>query len=169
MLGFRGELDGDFGNQAEQAFRAIDECQQIVTRRVQCPGTKLKYFAVQCDHSHLHHIMYREAIFQAVNATCILRDISANGAHDLARWIGRIEQSVRSRGSRHRRICHARLHPRCARRRIDVQYFIHARQHRENAVFKRDRAARYTGTGTARHQWHAARVTYLDDRGDLRL
>ena len=88
-----------------------------------------------------HQIMGCEAIFQAMNAAGIFRHIAADGAGDLARWIGRVIETLCLHGPRHRGIGDARLHHNAAIVIIDFQDPVHAREAEQNAIGQRQRAA----------------------------
>ena len=77
--------------------------------------------------------------------------VAADGAGNLARRVGRIEEAV----ARHRfgdaGIGDAGLDPRCAVRQVDRQHLIHARQTQHDGVLERQGPAAERGAGPA---WH---------------
>ncbi len=97
------------GDDAELAFGAADEAEQIVARRIQRLAAELDHRAVEQHHLDAEQIVGRDAVFQAVGAAGIHADIAADRAGELRARIGRIEKTVRRDGFGNVEIGDARL------------------------------------------------------------
>ena len=118
-LRLRQQLHGDFGDDAEHAFRAGEEREQVEAGRVERVGAERQTLAVDRDDLDLQDVVDRQAVLQAMHAAGVLRDVAADRARDLRRRIGRVVQAVRRGGLRDREIAHAGLHARGAGFGID--------------------------------------------------
>ena len=113
------------------------------------------------------HIIGGHAVFQAMHASGIFRDIAADGAGNLRGRIRRIIESCMRNGVADRKIGDARLRNNNAVVIIDVPDAAelgHAEQH---AVGERKRAAGQRGAGPARHHLDALIVAIAQHLGDL--
>ena len=167
LFGFGQELDRDFSHHAEHAFRTRDQRQKIVARRIQPFAADFEQFAFDGDEADLQNVVHRQAVFQAMHAAGILRDVAADRTGDLAGRIGRVIQAVWRGRFRDRRVAHARLYARHARERIDVQDALHLRHHQQQALCVGQGAAGEAGPGAAEHDRHAAFVADAQDFADL--
>src|SRR6185437_4553810 len=70
---------------------------------------ELHYVAAWQNHRQCQHVIQGDAVFQTVRAPGVLGDVATDGARCLARWIGRVEQSVRGHVPVQSEIDHSRL------------------------------------------------------------
>ena len=90
VSGFLQDAHGDFGDDAEQPFRAGDDAEQIVAAGIEMLAADAQDLAGHQHHLDAEHIVGGHAVFQAMHAAGILRDIAADGAGDLRGRIGRV-------------------------------------------------------------------------------
>ena len=85
--GFRllQDAHGDFGDDAEQAFGAGDDAHQVVAGGLRRFAADPQDFARHQHDLAAEHVVGGHAVFQAVHAAGILRDIAADRAGDLRR------------------------------------------------------------------------------------
>src|SRR3954467_8812880 len=95
--------------------------------------------------------MDRESVLEAMNAPGILRYVAADGARDLARWVGRVIKAVRRRHFGNDGVPYARLHDGDTRSRINAHYAHELRHGEEHAIAGRQGAAREAGARPAGH------------------
>src|SRR3984885_4492679 len=88
----------DLGDDAEQAFRTRDDSHQVVARAFGGLAADAKHFARHQHNLAPEHVVGGHAVFEAVHAARILRDVAADRARNLRRGIGRIIEA----GMRHR-------------------------------------------------------------------
>ncbi|MNP24611.1 hypothetical protein D3C76_1173830 [compost metagenome] len=79
--------------------------------------------------------MHGQAVFQAMHATGIFRDVATDGAGDLRGRVRRVIQAEGCRRLGNRQIAYAGLYPRSAGGGIDVQDVVEARHHQQHAFF----------------------------------
>ena len=72
-----------FGDHAEHAFRTDDQRQQIVAGRIRRRRANLEHLALDADHPDAQDVMHGQAVFQAMHAAGVFRDVAAQGAGDL--------------------------------------------------------------------------------------
>ena len=151
-LGRRRQLDDDLGGDAERALRAGERAEQVVaaddTGAVAEPGQ----LAGRRDDLEPEHVVDGEAVLETVGAAGVLRDVPADGADDLRRRVGRVEQPVRPDGLGHREVGHARLDDRPAGDRVDFEDAAHPGHDDQHALGMRHRAAGQAGAAAARHE-----------------
>ena len=97
----------------------------------------------------------------------IHRDISADGAGELARRVGRVKEILFGHGARDAQIGAAGLNPDDPVAQIDLQHLIHPHQPEDNAIGRGQGAAGQRRTRAARHDRHALVMAQPQDRGDL--
>ena len=83
----------DLGDDAEQAFRSGDDPHQVVARGLGGLAADPDDLARDQHDLAAEHVVGGHAVFQAMHAAGILRDIAADRAGDLRRRIGRIVKS----------------------------------------------------------------------------
>ena len=90
---FRGAEDthGRFGDDAKLAFRAYDQAEEIVAGTVELPAN-VDDGAIDQHHADGEHVVGGDAIFQAMGATGVHRDVAGDCAGELARWVGSVEE-----------------------------------------------------------------------------
>ena len=84
----------DLGDDAEQALRAGHDAEQIVALAVEMLAAEPHHRAIHQHHLDAEHIVGGQAVFQAMHAAGILRDIAADRAGDLRGRIGRVVEAV---------------------------------------------------------------------------
>ena len=121
-------------------------------------------------HQHdlaAEHVVGGHAVFEAMHAAGIFRDVAADGAGDLRGRIGRVVEARMRHRIADREIGDARLDHSDAVVEIDLADAVelgHAEQH---AVVERQRAAGQRGAGPARHDLDALVVAIAQHLGDL--
>ena len=153
----------DLGDDAEQAFGAGDDPHQIIAASLGGFAADAKDFPGHQHDLAPKHVVGGHAVFQAMHAARIFRDIAADRAGDLRRRIGRIvEPGVRNRltdgeigypGFGHD---HAVVE-------IDLADALEFAKAQQYGVRKRQRAARQRGAGTARHHLDALREAIFEN------
>ena len=93
-LGLLQDAHRDFGDDAEQAFRAGHDAQEIIALAVEMLAAEPDDLAGDQHHLDAEHIVGGEAVFEAMHAAGILRDIAADGAGDLRGGIGRVIEAL---------------------------------------------------------------------------
>ena len=84
----------DLGDDAEQALRAGDDADQVVAAGVEMLAAEAQHLAGHQHHFEAEDVVGGHAVFQAMHAAGILRDIAADGAGDLRRRIGRVIEAL---------------------------------------------------------------------------
>jgi len=82
-LGLLQDPHGDLGNDAEQAFGACDDAHQVVAAALGGLAADLDDFARDQHDFAAQHVVGGHAVFQAMHAAGILRDIAADRAGNL--------------------------------------------------------------------------------------
>ena len=93
-LGLFQDADGDFGDDAEKAFGAGDDAEQIIAAGIQMLAADADDLAGDQHHFQAEQVVGGHAVFQAMHAAGILRDIAADGAGDLRGRIGRVIEAL---------------------------------------------------------------------------
>ena len=168
-LRFRCELHGDLGDDAEQAFGADHQREQVVARRVERVAAELNNFAGHQHHAQLANVVHGETVLQTMHATGIFGDVAANRASNLRRRIGRVVQAVLRHHFADREIPHAGLHARGAGERIDVEHAHQFRGGQQEGVRAWHRATGQTGACPSRDHRYALRMAELHHRCQLRF
>src|SRR6476660_9335184 len=81
------------GDDAELTFRANDQPEEIIAGRIEMIAANLHDLAVHEHDAEPKHIVCGHAIFQAMGAACVHRDITAERASELARRIRGIKEA----------------------------------------------------------------------------
>ena len=84
----------DLGDDAEQALRAGDDADQVVAAGVEMLAAEAEHLAGHQHHFEAEDVVGGHAVFQAMHAAGILRDVAADGAGDLRRRIGRVVEAL---------------------------------------------------------------------------
>ncbi|CAI8810606.1 hypothetical protein EMIT0373P_20256 [Pseudomonas chlororaphis] len=150
------QLDRDFGDDPEQAFGTGEQRQQVETGRIQGVATEGQAFAFDAEDLHLEQVVHGQAVFQAVHAAGVFRDIAADGTGDLRRRVGGVVQAERRGSLGDRQVAHPGLDPRGAGGGVDMQDLVEARHHQQHALFQGQGAAGQAGAGTPGDHRHAA-------------
>ena len=159
------QLDRDLGGHREQALRAGEQGEQIVTRRIEPIAADLQDLALDRHHAQLEHVVHGQPVLQAMHAAGVLGDVAADGASDLAGRVGGVVQAVGSGRFGDSQVTHAGLYARDPGNRIDLQDALHLRQAERDALRVRHGAAREPGAGAARdHRYPQPRDRYAGPR-----
>lgn len=113
--------------------------------------------------------MHGEAIFQAVHSSGVFGNVAADGAGDLARWVGRVIQAVRSCRLADCQVSYAGLHDCRAAVGVNSLNFVELCQAQSDAHFVGQRAARQACASTPSHNGYVQRVANTQHRTDLSL
>ena len=92
----RRELDSCFGGDPEGSFRTNKDSQEIITG---CVDIEIHDRAVGQNHARTDYVISSGPIFQAMNATGVFSDVTANGARRLAGRIGHVIKAIRCDGA----------------------------------------------------------------------
>ncbi|MNZ08209.1 hypothetical protein D3C78_250040 [compost metagenome] len=163
-LGLGQQLDGDFGDDAEHAFGAGEQCQQVETGAVQGIAAEGQAFALDREDFHLEQVVHGQAVLEAVHATGVLGDIAADGAGNLRGRVRRVVQAVGRGRLGDGQVAHAGLHTGEAALRVDFENAVEPRHHQQDAFGQWQGAARQAGTGAASHHRHATLVAKPEQR-----
>ncbi len=139
------QFDGDFDDHAQHALGASHQREQVIAGRVQRLGAYGQQLAFHRHHFQHQDVVHRQAVFQAMHAAGIFRDIAAYRAGDLRRRIGRVIHAIGRRRFGYRQVAHAGLHGGHCIVRIDVQdvlEFCQAQQHAIRQAAMRRRKGR---------------------------
>ena len=145
------QAHGHLGDDAELAFGADDQAEKIVAGRIEARAADIDDVAVHQHHADAEHVVGGDAVFQAMSAAGIGRDIAADGASDLARRVGRVKEAVARDRIGNAGIGDAGLDARHAACEIDVEHLAHAREAKHDRVLERQGAARERGARAPRH------------------
>ena len=97
VSGFLQDAHRDLGDDAEQPLRAGHDAEQVVALRVEMLAAEADDLAVHQHHLDAEHVVGGQAVFQAMHAAGILRDVAADRAGDLRGGIGGIVEAVAPR------------------------------------------------------------------------
>ena len=103
------DAHGDFGDHAEQAFRAGDQAEHVVALGVEMLAADADHLAGHQHDFAAEHVVGGHAVFQAMHAAGIFRHVAADGAGDLRGRIGRVIKAGMRHRVRHREIGDAGL------------------------------------------------------------
>ena len=157
------DAHGDLGDDAEEALRAGHDAEQVVAFRIEMPAAEAHDLAIHQHHLDAEHVVGRQAVFQAVHAAGIFRDIAADRAGDLRGRIGGVIEALLLDGGRNAEIGDARLGDDDAVGKIDLENAVEAAHDEQHCIFQRQCAARQRGAGAARHDADVAFVAELQD------
>ena len=137
--GFRffQDTDRDLGDDAQKALGAGDDAKQVIAAGIEMLAADAHDLAGDQHHFEAEQIVRGHAVFQAMHAAGIFRDIAADGAGDLRGRIGRVIEAFAFHGVGDAEIGDAGLHHDDA---IDVVDLADAREFRhaeQNAVSER--------------------------------
>ena len=166
-LGLFQEPHRDFGDDAEQSLRAGDDAEQIVAAGIEMLAAEPQHLAVHQHHFEAEDVVGGHAVFQAMHAAGILRDIAADGAGDLRRRIGRVIEAVGRDRRADREIGDAGLDHRDAVGEVDLADALELAHAEQHAVDQRQRAAGKRSPRPARHHADAVVMAIAQHRRDL--
>ena len=161
------DAHGDFGDDAEQAFRAGDDAHHVVAGGFRRFAADLDDLARDQHDLAAQHVVGGHAVFQAVHAAGIFRDIAADRAGDLRRGIRRvIKPGMRDRLA-DGEVGDAGLGHHHAVVEIDLADALEFAEAQQHGVRKRQRAAGQRGAGAARHHLDALLEAIFQHLRDL--
>src|SRR5712691_9629208 len=137
----RRQTERCFSGNTECPFRANEQSQQIVTRQLSAAAAKFHHFSTGKHYLQTKHMICGRAIFQAVNAARVFRNVSADGASGLTGWIGNVMQTEMRDRVRNVEVDNAGLNYGKVIDRIDFEYLTHARQLDDDSLLHCQRAA----------------------------
>ncbi len=167
-LRFLQDTHRHFGDDAKEPLRAGDDAEEIVAAGIEMLAAEADDFAGHQDEFAAEHVVGGHAVFEAMHAAGIFRDIAADGAGDLRRRIRRVIEAGVGDRLRHREIGDAGLDHGDAVVIIDLADAVELGKPEQHAVAERQRAAGQRGAGTARHHLDAfavAKPQHLRDLG----
>ena len=136
------DAHGDLGDDAEQPLRARDDAHQVVAGILRRLAADAQDLAAHQHDLAAEHVVGGHAVFQAMHAAGIFRDIAADRAGDLRRRVGRVvEAGVRHRLA-DREIGDAGLGDDDTVVEIDLADALELAEPEQHAVGERQRAAR---------------------------
>ena len=145
----------DFRDDAEQPLGARDDAHQIVAAIFGRLAADSQDFAGHQNDLAAQHVVGGHAVFQAMHAAGIFRDIASDRAGDLRRRVGRVVET----GMRHRladgEVGHAGFGHHDAVVEIDLADALEFAEAEQHAVGKWQRATGQRGAGAARHHLDA--------------
>ena len=161
------QAHGDLGDDAELAFGADDQSEEIVAGRIEARAADIDDLAVHQHDAHAEHVIGGDAVFQAMRAAGIGGDIAADGAGDLARRIGRVEKPSPATAS----VMPVLVMPASTRatrlaRSTDSTLFMRVR-HSTIASSSGKAPPRERGAGAARHDLDVVLVAEAQDGAHL--
>jgi hypothetical protein len=166
-LGLAQDAQSRLRHDAKLPFGAADQPQQIIARRIQMRAADLHHLPVHRDHGHAQQVVRRHPVFQAMRPAGIHRDIARDGAGQLARRIGRVEEILFLHRAGHAQVRAPRLHPDEAVVVVDFQHPVQARHAKDHAIGGGQRAPGQRCARPARDHGNALRMADLHDRRDL--
>ena len=92
------DAQGRLGDDAELALRADHQPEQVVAGRIQGVAADVHDRAVEQHHADAQNVVGGDAVFQAMGAAGVHRDIAADGAGELRRRVGGVEEAAVANG-----------------------------------------------------------------------
>ena len=166
-LGLLQDAHRHLGDDAEQAFRSADDRKQVVAAGIEMLAADPHHLAGDQHHLDAEDVVRGHAVFQAMHAAGILRDVAADGAGDLRRGVRRVIEIAPADRVGNAQIRHARLRHHDAVLVIDVENAVELREPEQNAVGQRQRAARERSARPARHHAHSVGVAVAENFRNL--
>jgi hypothetical protein len=145
----RQQPDRDLDDDAEHPFRAAQKREQRQSRSVARGAAHRHELAFGRDEPHLEQVLESHAVLEAMHATGILRDVSADRADELRRRVGRVVEAVRRGGTRNREVWYAGLDARDASPRVDLEDPVEPGKDQQAGICHWQRAAREPGACAA--------------------
>ena len=161
------DAHGHFGDDAEQAFRAGHDAEQVIALGVEMLAAEADHLAIHQHHLDAENVVGRQPVFQAMHAAGILRDIAADRTGDLRGRVGRVVEAVSLDGMGDAEIGDAGLRHHHPVHQIDLEDRVEAAHDQQHRVLQRQRAAGQRCAGSARHDANAVLVAIFEDLRDL--
>ena len=150
-LGLLQDAHRHFGDDAEQPLRAGDDADQVVAAGVEMLAAEPEHLAGHQHHFEAEDVVGGHAVFQAMHAAGILRDVAADGAGDLRRGVGRVVEGLVLDRLADGEIGDARLDHGDAVGEVDLADAVELAHAEQHAVDQRQRPAGQRGARPARH------------------
>ena len=166
-LGLGQDAQRGLGDDAQLSLGSADQAQQVQPAGIHMRATDFDNGAVHQHHGHAQQVVGRHAIFQAMRATRIHRDIPGDGAGQLAGRIGRVEKAIGFHGTGDRQVGAPGLNADESVVIVGFQHVAQPRHPQDHAVGGGQRPARKAGARTPRHHRHTFFVADLQRRRDL--
>ena len=99
-LGLFQNANRHLGDDTEQSFRSGDETQQVVAFAIQVLPADTQHLTGDQHDLAAEHVIGGHAVFQAVHAARVLRDVAADRTRDLRGRIGRVVEAFVRNGLR---------------------------------------------------------------------
>jgi hypothetical protein len=112
-------------------------------------------------------VVASDAVFEAMDAPGILRDVAPDRANNLTGWIGRVVEAIATDGLRHPIINHPRLHNDLVVVVVDVDDLAHHRSRDQHAFLDRQCPAGESGARSTGDKGYVMVVANFDDSGDF--
>ena len=148
-FGALDDAENHFGGDAERAFGADENAEEIVAGSVERFSAEVDERAVGENDFEAEDVRGGEAVFEAMRAAGIFGDVAADAARGLRRGIGRVEIALRLDAGGDVEIDDAGLDDDAGVGEIDFEDAVHAREADDDAVFDGHRAAAEAGAGAA--------------------
>src|SRR5690606_30805099 len=140
-LGLAQDADGDLGDHAEQTFRTGHESEEVVALWVQVLAAQPDDLAVHQHHLDAENIVGGKAVFQAVNAAGVLRDVAADGAGDLRGRVRRVIEAFMLHRLGDAQVGDTRLRDHNTVGIVDLEDAVELAHHEQDRILERQGAA----------------------------
>ena len=151
------------GGDPQCALRADKYAGQIISGRIQCFPAEMHKRTIRKDHLEPKHVRCGKPVFQAMRTASVFRDISANTAYRLRRWVGRVEIFIRLHAAGNIQVEDAGLDHHARILQIHFQNAVHARQTDDDSVFHGKRPAAQSCPRATRDEGDPFAVTDAHD------
>ncbi len=135
----------DFSDDGQRSFGADEQASEIVAGGLGGFSADANDAAIGQDEFESGDVIRGDAVGQRVRAARVFRDVAADRAGLLARWIGREVQAEMLDGAREIEIHHAGLHHRAIIFRVHFENAVHPRKCDDDSALARERAAGKSG------------------------
>ena len=166
-LGLGQDAQRGLGDDAELALGAADHAQKVEPARIHMRAADLDDGAVHLHHGDAEQVVGRHAVFQAMRAARIHRDVAGDGAGQLRGGIGGVEEAQLLDRAGDAEIGAPGLHPDDPIGGVGLQHPVHPRHPEDHRIGGGQRPARERGARAARHHRHVLLVTDPERRRDL--
>ncbi len=160
------QAHGHFGNDSQQTLRT-DQQPHHVQARLVVAAAEADHVAVQRDEFDGEDIVAGHAVFQAMHAAGIFRDIAADRTGDLAGGVGGVIEAVGIDRAADGQICHTRLDAGLAVGQIDLEDAVEAAHGQHDSVRDGKRSARERRAAAAWNHADAQVPAQSQDSRDL--
>ena len=167
LLRRRDNFEGEFGDDAQRAFRTDHEVQQgVAGRGLGNSCAEVGDLAGRQNNGHGADIIARCTVLDSTHAACVCCDVAADTGKLFTR-IRRIQETLAAAVFREVVEQHARLNADDKVFQIVFQNLIHLGGVDEHAAVQRNCTACQTGTGAARGNRNLVFIANLHDCGNL--